>query len=168
MRQATCAALAVLMVSALACRDRHGDRVETGSRVDSAATDVTQDVRQEAADARSDVRLGMRDLKSYAWAERDDFRRDVRQRLADADKQLDQIRNDVRANRLTVSDSAMTDIRRARNAAERSLGHLGDATESTWNDVRAGVDRSFQELRDQIDQVTRTAGPMGGRSTGPN
>jgi DNA-binding protein H-NS len=156
------------MVSTLACRDRRGDRDETASRVDSAATDVGRDVREGAADARNDVRESMRDLKSYTWAERDDFRHEVAQRLADADKQLEQIRNDVRASRLTVSDSAMADIHRARRAAHRSLARLDDATENTWTDVRASVDRSFQELRDRIDLVTRTAGPMGGRSTGPS
>jgi ElaB/YqjD/DUF883 family membrane-anchored ribosome-binding protein len=155
----TCAALAVLMVSALGCRDRARD--ETASRVDS-------EVKEGAAEVRDDARAGMRDLGSYAWAEREDFRNQVRRRLDDTDKQLEQIANDVRAHRLTVSTGTMEDIRHARAAVDRSLDKLGDATEDSWNDVRAGVDRSFQTLRDRIDQVTRTAGPMGGRSTGPS
>lgn len=166
MTRMTRAALAVLMVSALACRNR--DRDETASRVDSAATAVGQEVREGAAEARDNAREEMRDLKSYTWAERDEFRREVRQRLDDADKQLDQIANDASASRVTVSDSAMTDIRHARRAVDRSLAKLGDATQESWNDVRTDVDRAFQELRNRLDQVTRTTGPMGGRSAGPS
>jgi hypothetical protein len=160
----TCAATAALAVSALACRDR--DRDETASRVDSAASDVGQDVREGAATARDEVREGARELRSYTWAERDDFRRDARQRLKDIDGQIDQLAIDARSSGSTISDSAMADIRSARKAVDRNLARLDDATEDGWTGVRGGVDRSLESLRDRIDAVTRTGGPMGGRSPG--
>jgi hypothetical protein len=153
-------------VSALACRDR--DRDETASRVDSAASDVGQEVREGATAARDEAREGARELKSYTWAERDAFRRDARQRLTDIDGQIDQLATDARSSGSTISDSAMADIRSARKAADRSLVRLDGATEDGWADVRAGVDRSLESLRDRIDAVTRTGGPMGGRSPGQN
>jgi hypothetical protein len=160
----TCAAMAALAVSALACRDRERD--ETASRVDSAASDVGQEVREGARAARDKAREGARELRSYTWAERDAFRRDARQRLTDIDLQIEQLANDARASGSTISDSAMADIRSARKAVDRSLARLDDATEDGWADVRAGVDRSLERLRDRIDEVTRTGGPMGGRSPG--
>ena len=167
----TRAALAVLMVAALACRDR--ERGETATRVDSAvvdsaATDVGQQVREGAADARDNVRQGLRELDSFTWSERDDFRSEVRHRLEDADRQIEQIANDVRAGRLTINGHALADIRSARTAVDRTLARIGDATADSWDDARTGVDQSFERLRDRIDQVTRTSGPMGGRSAGPN
>jgi hypothetical protein len=160
----TCAATAALAVSALACRDR--DRDETASRVDSAASDVGQEVREGAASARDEVREGARELRSYTWAERDAFRRDARQRLKNIDGQIDQLATDARSSGSTISDSAMADIRSARKAVDRNLARLDDATEDGWADVRAGVDRSLESLRDRIDAITRTGGPMGGRSPG--
>jgi hypothetical protein len=159
----TCAAMAALAVSAVACRDR--DRDET-SRIDSAASEVGQGVREGATAARDEVRKDARELRSYTWAERDAFRRDARQRLTDIDVQIDQLANDARSSGSTVSDTAMAHIRSARKAVDRSLARLDDATESGWADVRAGVDRSLERLRDRIDEVTRTGGPMGGRSPG--
>jgi hypothetical protein len=160
----TCAATAALGVSALACRDR--DREETASRVDSAASDVGQKVREGATAARDEVREGARELRSYTWAERDAFRRDARQRLTDIDVQVDQLASDARSSGTTISDSAMADIRSARKAVDRRLARLDNATEEGWADVRDGVDRSLERLRDRIDEVTRTGGPMGGRSPG--
>jgi hypothetical protein len=160
----TCAATAALAVSAIACRDR--DRDESASRVDSAASDAGREVREGATAARDEAREGARELRSYTWAERDAFRRDARQRLTDIDVQIEQLASDARSSGSTISDSAMADIRSARKTADRSLARLDGATEDGWADVRAGVDRSLETLRDRIDQVTRTGGPMGGRSPG--
>jgi hypothetical protein len=160
----TCAAMAALAVSAVACRDR--DRDETASPVDSAVSDVGREAREGATAARDEVREGARELKSYTWAERDAFRRDARQRLSDIDMRIDQLASDARSSGSTISDSAMADIRSARKAADRSLARLDDATEDGWAEVRGGVDRSLESLRDRIDAVTRTGGPMGGRSPG--
>ncbi len=162
----TRAALAVLMVGPFACRDR--DRDETASRVDSAATDVGQQVREDAADARDNVRQDMRELNSFTWSEREDFRSEVHRRLEEADRQIEQIANDVRAGRLTINGDALAQIRSARKAVDGSVAKLGDATADSWKDVRTAVDHSFERLRDRIDQVTRTSGPMGGRSSGPS
>lgn len=166
MRLWTTAGMAALALSALACRDR--DRDETSSRVDSAASEVGQAAREGATAAREEAREGARELRSYTWAERDAFRRDARQRLADIDVQIDQLARDARSSGSTISDSAMADIRSARQTAGRSLVRLDDATENGWADVRAGVDRSLEGLRRRIDEVTRTGGPMGGRSPGQN
>jgi ABC-type transporter Mla subunit MlaD len=160
----TSAAMATLVLSTLACRDR--DRDETASRVDTAVSDVGDEARGGAAEARDEVREGARSLDSYTWAERDDFRRDVRQRLTDIDGQIEQLSNDARSSGGTVDDQSMADIRRARKAVDRNVAKLDEATENSWPDLRAGIDRSLETLRDRVDQVTRTGGPMGGRSPG--
>ena len=164
MRLLTRAAMAVLVVSAFACRDR--DRDETATRIDSAATDVKQDVREGVADARDEVRAGARDLGSYTWAERENFRGDVRQRLANIDGQIDQLTQDARTSGSTINDRAVADIRASRKALDRRLGKLDDAAEDNWNDLRDGVDKSLEGLRARLAELTRTGGPMGGRSPG--
>ena len=164
MRLWTHAALAALVVSAFACRDR--DRDETASRIDSAATEVKQDVREGAADARDEVRAGVRDLRSYTWAEREDFRSDVRQRLTDLDGQIEQLAQDARISGSTISDKAVADIQASRKALDRRLARLDDAAEDNWNELRDGVDKSLEGLRARVAELTRTGGPMGGRSPG--
>ena len=164
MRLLTRAAMAALVVSAFACRDRERD--ETASRIDSAATDVGRDVREGAADARDEVRAGARELRSYTWSEREEFRNDVRQRLTDIDGQIDQLAHDASISGSTISDRAVADIRASRKALDRRLAKLDDAAENNWNDLRDGVDKSLEGLRARIAELTRTGGPMGGRSAG--
>ncbi|HUR93417.1 MAG TPA: hypothetical protein VMY76_02465 [Gemmatimonadales bacterium] len=166
MRLWTSAAAAALVLSAVACRDRDADRDDTASRVDSAVSDVGQDVREGATDVREGVREGARELKSYTWAERSEFRRDVDRRLTDIDGQIEQLANDAKSSGATISDQAMGDIRAARKTVGRNLARLDDATEDGWSDLRGGLDRSLEALRNRIDEVTRTGGPMGGRSAG--
>jgi hypothetical protein len=160
----TRAALAALVVSAGACRDR--DRDETATRVDSAATEVKQEVREGAAEARENVRAGARDLRSYTWAEREDFRSDVRQRLTDLDGQIDQLTNDARISGSALSDSVVTSLRASRKALDRRLARLDDAAEDNWIELRDGLDKSLEGLRARLAELTRTGGPMGGRSPG--
>lgn len=164
MRLWTRAALAALAVSAPACGDR--DRDETATRVDSAVSDVGRDVREGAAEASDEARESARELRSYTWAERHEFRSDVRRRLTDLDGRIEQLANDARSSGRTISDRAMADIRSARKAVDRNLAGLDDATEDGWNDLRANVERSLETLRDRLDELTRTGGPMGGRSPG--
>jgi len=163
-RLLTRAALAGLVVSAFACRDR--DRDESASRVDSAATEAAQDVREGVADARDEVRAGARDLRSYAWAEREEFREDVRQRLADVDRQIDQLAAEDTTSGNAIKDGAVADIRASRQALERRLNRLDDAAERNWDELRDGVDKSLEGLRARVAELTRTGGPMGGRLPG--
>ncbi|MBA3495619.1 MAG: hypothetical protein H0T86_00760 [Gemmatimonadales bacterium] len=158
------AAMVAAIVSSLACRD--ADRGDTASRVDSAVSDVSENVRDRAGKAGDDAREGARELKSYTWAERDEFRRDVHRRLEDLDGRIDQLANDARSSGSTISDRAMAEIRDERTSVGRSLARLDDATEDGWTDLRGGVDRSLETLRGGIDELTRTGGPMGGRSAG--
>ncbi len=166
MRLFTHAAVAALAVSAVACRVR--DRDQAATSVDSTATAVGQDVREGADKARDEAREATRSLKSYGWNEREELRADMRRRLADIDGQIEQLSADARSSGSTIGDAAMKDIRTARTAVDRDLGRLDGATENGWNDVRGSIDHSLEHLRDRIAEVTRTGGPMGGRSPGQN
>ena len=166
MRLLTCAAVAALVVTVFACRDR--DRDETARRADSAATEATQEVREGAAEVGDEVRAGARDLRSYGWVEREDFREDVRRRLADIDRQIDQLAAEDTTRGNTIKDGAVADIRASRHALERRLNRLDDAAEGNWDELRDGMDRSLEGLRARIAELTRTGGPMGGRLPGHN
>ncbi len=82
MRQITCASLAVLMATALACSPR--DRQETANRTEEAA----QDVRDAAREGAEEVRDEARDARDYAYAQRTDFRRDIDLRLKGLDQEI--------------------------------------------------------------------------------
>src|SRR5687768_2150883 len=110
MRQITCAAAAVLMVTAFACSPR--DRQETASKVDSVAENVRDEAREGAEEVREEAR-------DYSYAERNEFRRDLDLQLKKLDEQIAGIQRDTKRGIDHARDSAIVNIRAARKAVSR-------------------------------------------------
>jgi vacuolar-type H+-ATPase subunit H len=159
MRHMTYAAAAVLMGAALACSPR--DRQETATRADSAAEDV-RDAAREGAD---EVRDEAREAREYVYAQRNDFRRDIDLRLKGLDEQIAQLERDTKRGVDKARDSAIVNIRTARQAVDRDLARLESATESTWDEVKSSVNESVYALQEAVRRQLPDAKPMGG--TGP-
>jgi hypothetical protein len=160
MRQITCAAAAVLMAAALACSPR--DRQETANRADEAAEDV-RDATREGAD---EVRDEAREARDYAYAQRNEFRSDLDLRLKSLDAEIAELERDTKRGVDKTRDSALVEIREARQAVDRDLDRLASATESTWEDVKRSVNESFYALDQAVRRQHPDARPMGG--TGPS
>ncbi|MBA3444921.1 MAG: hypothetical protein H0T58_08750 [Gemmatimonadales bacterium] len=159
MRQITCAAAAALMVAALACSPR--DRQEASNNADAAA----EDVRDAAREGSAEVREEARDARDYAYAQRSDFRRDMDLRLKGLDEEIAGLQRDTRRGADKARDSALVNIRQARQTVTRDLERLGAATESTWDEVKRTLNQSVSALDQAVRRQRPDARPMGG--TGP-
>jgi vacuolar-type H+-ATPase subunit H len=155
----TYAAAAVLMGAALACSPR--DRQETATRADSAAADVGDAAREGADEVRDEAR----EAREYVYAQRNDFRRDIDLRLKGLDEQIAQLERDTKRGVDKARDSAIVNIRTARQAVDRDLARLASATESTWDEVKSSVNESVYALQEAVRRQLPDAKPMGG--TGP-
>jgi hypothetical protein len=160
MRQITCAAVTVLMAAALACSPR--DRQETADRADTVAEDVGDAAREGAAEVREEAR----EVRDYAYAERNDFRRDIDLRLKGLDEEIAELERDTKRGVNKARDSAVVNIRALRKAVARDLDRLASATESTWDDVERSVNESVYSLQEAVRRQRPDARPMGG--TGPS
>jgi hypothetical protein len=183
MRHMPYAATATLLIAtAFACSPR--DRQETASRTDNAAEDVrdatregadevgaaardgADEVRDASRDGADEVRDEARDARDYAYGERKDFRRDVDLRLKNLDEQIAGLQHDTKRGVDKARDSALVNIRAARKAVDRNLAHLSAASESTWDDAKAAVNRSVYALQEAVRRELPDGRPMGG--TGPS
>jgi hypothetical protein len=153
MRPMTYAAAAVLITLALGCSPR--DRRETASTVDSAATDVTRDVREGAQDVREEV-------GDYTYERRDEFKRDMQTRVNQLDQEIAELERNTKKGLDKARDTAVVHIRVMRKSVDRSLDRLGAATASTWDDVRGGVSRAIDSLDLAVRNTRTDAKPMGG------
>ena len=153
MRQTTYAAAAVLITLALGCSPR--DRRETANTVDSAATDVSRDVREGAQDVREEVR-------DYTYERRDEFKRDVRTRVNQLDQEIAELERNTKKGVDHARDTAVVHIRAMRKSVDRSLDRLGTATANTWDDVKDGVSRAVDSLDLAVRNTRSDAKPMGG------
>ena len=160
MRQITCAGLAVLMATALACSPR--DRQDTANRTEEAAEDVSDAAREGADEVRDEAR----EARDYAYAERNDFRRDVDLRLKGLDEEIAQMERDTKRGADKARDSAVAAIRTARKTVSRDLDQLGSATENTWDDAKRALNQSVYALQEAVRRQRPDARPMGG--TGPS
>ena len=160
MRQITCAAAAVLMVTAFACSPR--DRQETANNTDSVLEDIRDDTREGAKEVRDEAR----EVRDYTFAERKDFRRDLDLKLKKLDEQIAGIEADTKRGVDRARDSAVVNVRAARKAVSRDFSRLDAATDRTWDDTKRNVNESLSALDREVRRLLPDAKPMGG--TGPS
>jgi ElaB/YqjD/DUF883 family membrane-anchored ribosome-binding protein len=173
-----CAAAALMFALALACNDR--DRQDTASRIDTAAEEAGQDVREGAEDVENtaeeagrDAREGAEDVENaaedavddvrgYSYERRDEFRREVRERLDRMDEELAEFERDAGQDAGEARRDAVTAARDARQAVDRNLTRLGEATESNWDELKGRVSQSLESADRAIRALRTDAKPMGG------
>ena len=158
MRQITCAAAAVLMATAFACSPR--DRQETASKADS----VAEDVREETREGVNEVREEVRETRDYTFAERKDFRREIDLQLKKLDEQIAGIEASTKRGIDKARDSAIGNLRAARQAVGRDLDRLDATTDRTWEDTKRNLNEAVSALDREVRRLLPDARPMGGTS----
>jgi hypothetical protein len=160
MRQMTYAAAAVMLVGALACSPR--DRQDTANRAEAAADDVGDAAREGAAEVREEAR----EVRDYAYAQRNEYRSDVDLRLKGIDAEIAELERDTKRGLNKTRDSALVNIRAARKGVAQHLNRLGTATENNWDDLKRALNESLTTLQEAVRRERPDARPMGG--TGPS
>jgi hypothetical protein len=160
MRQMTYAAAAVMLVGALACSPR--DRQDTANRAEAAADDVGDAAREGAAEVQEEAR----EVRDYAYAQRNEYRSDVDLRLKGIDAEIAELERDTKRGLNKTRDSALVNIRAARKGVAQHLNRLGTATENNWDDLKRALNESLTTLQEAVRRERPDARPMGG--TGPS
>jgi hypothetical protein len=173
-----CAAAALMLTFTVACNDR--DRQDTSSRMDNAAEEAGKDVREGAEDventaekAGAEVREGARDagnaaedavdeVRGYSYQRRDEFRRDVRERLDRMDKELAEFERAAGEDAGEARQDAVAAARGARQAIDRNVDRLSQATESNWDELKRRVSESLDSADRALRALGSDAKPMGG------
>lgn len=128
----------VMITALLGCGDRKSS--ETGGVSDTSVTVSTPDVPEPPVEARD-----------FSFEDRQGFAASIRQQLSELDTQIDQLASEVKSKGGAVSDRAVARIRQSRQAAEKSLGRIDNATADTWEDVKTRVNRSVEDLAEAVE-----------------
>jgi hypothetical protein len=128
----------VILTSLLGCGDRKSS--ETGGVSDTSVTVSTPDVPEPPVEARD-----------FSFEDRQGFAASIRQQLSELDTQIDQLAAEVKSKGGAVSDRAVARIRQSRQAAEKSLGRIDNATADSWEDVKTRVNRSVEDLAEAVE-----------------
>jgi hypothetical protein len=132
-------AAVLLLTATLGCGDRRNREVG-GVSDTTAAPEVTTLPATEAEP-------GVRD---FSFDQRQEFAQTVRQQLAGIDAEIEQLSAQAKSLGGAVSDRALERIRTARTAVDRDLRRVETATADNWDQVRSGVNRSVENLEEQI------------------
>lgn len=160
MRPMACAAAALMLAFTVACNDR--DRQDTAGRIDNAAEEAGEDVREGAGKVEKTAEDAAADVRGYSYEGRDEFRRDVRERLGQMDKELVELERSTKEGADQARRDAVAAARGARRAIDRNLERLGEATESNWKELKLRVSESLDSADRQLRALRSDAKPMGG------
>ena len=117
------------------------NREATAQQIDKVATET-----KEAA----------QDMKDYAYAEKTEFVAKMQTQLAGINKDLDQLSARIEKSSDAAKAEAKPKLQALREQTARlneQLDKAKDATESTWNDVKAGFKKGYGELKDGFQQA---------------
>jgi DNA anti-recombination protein RmuC len=100
------------------------------------------------------------DMKDYSYAQKNEFVEKMRSQLAAINNDLDQLAAKIE----TSSDAAKAEVKPKLEALRGKADQLGkrldegkNATESTWNDVKAGFKKGYGELKESFQQARQWA-----------
>lgn len=106
--------------------------------------------------ARTETKEAAQAMQDYAYAQKADFVDMMKKELAGIQGELDQLSAKVDSSSTAAKADAkarLDAIREQWVQAKKQLDQAESATEDTWDDVKAGLKRSYGELKDSFDKT---------------
>jgi hypothetical protein len=91
------------------------------------------------------------EARDFSFEDRQGFAASIRQQLSELDTQIEQLSAEVKSKGGAVSDRAVARIRQSRQAAEKSLSRIDNATADTWEDVKTRVNRAVEDVAEGVE-----------------
>ena len=111
---------------------------------------------QQIENIKAETKEAARDMKDYTFAQKAEFTEQMQRQLAEINRDLDQLSAKIEKSSDAAKAEAKPKIEALREQAARLTKQLDvakDATESTWNDVKAGFKKGYGELKDGFQQA---------------
>jgi cytochrome c556 len=139
--------LALIAVSAFAVGCQQSDKSETENR-EATATQLDK-VKTETKEAAQDV-------KDYTYAQKTEFVDKMQAEMAVINRDMDQLAAKIeKANDAAKAEAKpkLQALREQTDKLNQQLDKAKSATESTWDDVKAGTKKAYGDLKDDFQQA---------------
>ena len=123
---------------------------------EKVAADSREATAKQIDKVKKETKEAAQEMKDYAYAQKAEFVAKMQTQLADLHKELDQLAAKIEKSSDAAKAEAKPKIEALREQAARLTKQLDvakDATESTWNDVKAGFKKGYGELKDGFQQA---------------
>jgi len=97
-----------------------------------------------------------RDLKDYSYAQKAEFVEKMQSQLTEINKDLDQLAAKIEKSTAAAKVEAQPKLQALREQADKlnkQLDVAKNATESTWDSVKAGSRKAYDDLKDGFNQA---------------
>ena len=144
MRQRVFVYSALLVTATLGCRKKTNEVGNVGD------TTTISRPAPAPAPAAADTATGARD---FGFDQRQEFVQSIRQELTGIDQQIKELAAQAKSKGGAVSDRALANIRKSRQAVEKNLKRVDAATAANWQGVKEGVGRAVENLSGAIEEA---------------
>ena len=111
---------------------------------------------QQIEKVKTETKEAAQDMKDYTFAQKAEFTKKMQSQLAEINKNLDQLDAKIDESSDTVKTEAKLKLRVLRDQTaqlNKQLEAVKNATEPTWNDVKAGCKKGYGELKVGFQQA---------------
>jgi hypothetical protein len=142
--------ITLLSVAALTVGCKESTQTSSTDMSVQAASDNVAAKTKDAAQATKDLTQAK---KEYAYAQKAEFVTEKQTQLAEIDRDLLVLSNKVETAAATTKADAQPKLQALRDQSaklNKQLDEAKGATESTWDSVKAGSSKAYDELKDGI------------------
>src|SRR5215204_1342066 len=122
----------------------------------AAGCDKPDTTSQQLDKVQAETKQAAQDLQHYSYDQKSEFVIRMQSQLAEINRALDQVSVKIEKS----SDAAKVEAKPKLQALRQKAGELGTqleevkkATESTWDSVKAGSNKTYNELKDSFQQA---------------
>jgi cytochrome c556 len=120
---------------------------------EQSATETRQATAQQFDKVKKETKEATQEMKDYTYAQKAEFVAKMQGQLDEINRDLDQLAAKIEKS----SDAAKAEVKPKLQALRdqtakltKQLDEAKNATESTWGDVKAGFQKTYGELRDEL------------------
>jgi cytochrome c556 len=139
--------LTLLAVSAFAVGCDRSEKSETENREATA---------KQFDKVKAETKEAAQNMKDYTYAQKTEFVETTQTQLAEINRDLDQLAAKIDKAGDAAKAEAKPKLQALRDQADKlnqQLDKARNATESTWDDVKAGTKKAYGELKDGFQQA---------------
>lgn len=106
--------------------------------------------------AKQETKEAAQATKDYVYAQKTEFVEAMRAELAELNKQMDELAVKVENSTGAAKEEAKAKLQalRERTASlNQKLDEVGNATESTWEEVKAGFKKAYEETKKSFNEA---------------
>jgi gas vesicle protein len=125
-------------------------------RSEKSTTETPEATAKQFAKVKTDTKEAAQDMKDYAYAQKSEFVGKMQVQLDEINRDLDQLAAKIERSSDTAKAEAKPKLQALRDQTAKltkQLDEAKNATESTWEDVKAGFKKGYSELKDGFQQA---------------